>query len=64
MAARDPIIGINLSSSQTELVYSWGLGHFGPFPIRLELQPSFDVSSPFSYCLQSHEILLNKGMKY
>jgi hypothetical protein len=30
MLAADPIIGMNLSSSQTELVQSWGLGHSGP----------------------------------
>jgi hypothetical protein len=29
--------------------------------VGLELHPSFDVSSPLSYCPQSHEILLNKG---
>jgi hypothetical protein len=29
-----------------------------------ELHPSFDASSPLGCCLQSHEILLNKGMKY
>jgi hypothetical protein len=33
-------------------------------PVRLELHPSFDVSSPLGYCLQSHEMLLNKGIKY
>jgi len=27
MPAADPIIGMNLSSSQMELVQSWGLGH-------------------------------------
>jgi hypothetical protein len=32
--------------------------------VGLELHPSFDVSSPPSYCPQSHEIVLNKGMKY
>jgi len=30
MPAADPIIGMNLSSSQTELVQSWGLGNSGP----------------------------------
>jgi len=30
MPAADPIIGMNLSSSQTERVQSWGLGHSGP----------------------------------
>jgi hypothetical protein len=30
MPAVDPIIGMNSSSSQTELVQSWGLGHSGP----------------------------------
>jgi hypothetical protein len=30
MPAADPIIGMNLSSSQTELVQSGGLGHSGP----------------------------------
>jgi len=30
MPAGDPLIGMNLSSSQTELVQSWGLGHSGP----------------------------------
>jgi hypothetical protein len=29
MPAAHPIIGMNLSSSQTELVQSWGLGHSG-----------------------------------
>jgi len=29
MPAIDPIIGMNSSSSQTELVQSWGLGHSG-----------------------------------
>jgi hypothetical protein len=29
MPAVNPIIGMNLNSSQTELVHSWGLGHFG-----------------------------------
>jgi len=32
--------------------------------VGLKLHPSFDVSSPFGCCLQIHEILLNKGMKY
>jgi hypothetical protein len=32
---------------------------FGP-----ELYPSFDASYPPGCCLQSHELLLNKGMKY
>jgi len=31
MPVADPIFGMNLSSSQTELVQSWGLGHSGPF---------------------------------
>jgi hypothetical protein len=30
MLALDSIIEMNLSSSQTELVQSWGLGHFDP----------------------------------
>jgi hypothetical protein len=30
MPAGEPIIGMNLSSSQTELVQSRGLGHSGP----------------------------------
>jgi hypothetical protein len=30
--------------------------------VGLELHPSLDVSSPFNCCLQSHEMLLNKGM--
>jgi len=30
MPAGDPIFGMNLSSSQTELVQLWGLGHSGP----------------------------------
>jgi len=29
MPAADPIIGMNFSSSQMELVESWGLGHSG-----------------------------------
>jgi len=29
-----------------------------------ELHPSFDASSPPGFCSRSHEILLNKGMKY
>jgi hypothetical protein len=29
-----------------------------------ELHPSFDASSPVGRCPQSHELLLNKGMKY
>jgi hypothetical protein len=29
MPAAEPIIGMNSSSSQTELVQSWGLGHSG-----------------------------------
>ncbi len=33
-------------------------------PVGPELDPSFDASSPPGCCLQSHEILLNKGMKY
>jgi hypothetical protein len=37
-------------------IKSWRIG--------LKLHPSFDVSSPPSYCLQSHEMLLNKGIKY
>jgi len=32
MLAADPISGMNLSSSQTELVQSWRLGHFGSEP--------------------------------
>jgi len=31
MPAIDPIIGMNLSPSQTELVQSWGLGHSSHF---------------------------------
>jgi hypothetical protein len=31
----DPIIGMNLSSSQMELVQSWVLGHSGPFSLLL-----------------------------
>jgi hypothetical protein len=30
MPTKDPIIGMNLSSSQTELVQSWGLVHSSP----------------------------------
>jgi hypothetical protein len=30
MPAGDPIIGMNLRSSQTELVQSWGLGFSSP----------------------------------
>jgi hypothetical protein len=30
----------------------------------IELDPSFDASSAPGCCPQSHEILLNKGMKY
>jgi hypothetical protein len=30
MLVADPIIGMNLNSSQTKLVQSWGLGHSGP----------------------------------
>jgi hypothetical protein len=30
MPAGYPIIGMNLSSSQTELLQSWGLSHSGP----------------------------------
>jgi hypothetical protein len=33
-------------------------------PIGPELHPSFDASSPPGRCPQSHEISLNKGMKY
>jgi hypothetical protein len=33
-------------------------------PVGRELHPSFDASSPPSCCPQSHEMLLNKGMKY
>jgi len=33
-------------------------------PIGPELHPSFDASSPLGCCPQSHEILINKGMKY
>jgi hypothetical protein len=33
-------------------------------PIGPELHPSFDASFTFGCCWQSHEILLNKGMKY
>ncbi len=29
-----------------------------------EFPLSFDASSPLGCCLQSHEVLLNKGMKY
>lgn len=32
--------------------------------VGLELHLSFDASSPLGYCLQTHEILLNKCMKY
>jgi hypothetical protein len=32
--------------------------------IGWELHPSFDASSFFKCCLQNHEILLNKGVKY
>ncbi len=33
-------------------------------PIRCELHPSFDASSFLGRCLQNHEILLTKGVKY
>jgi len=33
-------------------------------PVGSELHPSFDASSPPGCSRQSHEILLNKGMKY
>jgi len=33
-------------------------------PVWPELHPPFDASSPVGFCLQSHEIRLNKGMKY
>ncbi len=33
-------------------------------PVGPELQPSFDSSSPRGRCLQSHDTLLNQGMKY
>jgi hypothetical protein len=33
-------------------------------PVGPELHLSFNASSPPGCCLQSHEILLNKGMKY
>ncbi len=33
-------------------------------PVGPDLHPSFDASSPPGCCPQSHEILLNKGMKY
>ncbi len=33
-------------------------------PVGLELQPSFDSSSPRGRCLQSHDTLWNQGMKY
>ncbi len=33
-------------------------------PVAPELHPSFDASSPPGCCRQSHEILLNQGMKY
>jgi len=33
-------------------------------PVGPELHLSFDASSPPDCCPQSHEILLNKGMKY
>jgi len=40
MPTRDPIIGMNLNSSQMELVQSWGLGHSGRpqliFPSKLD----------------------------
>jgi hypothetical protein len=38
MPAANPIIGMNLSSSQTELVQSWGLGHSGQFSESKNLQ--------------------------
>jgi hypothetical protein len=43
MPGINPIIGMNLSSSQTELVQSWGLGHFGR-----KLRPTLE-DSPQSY---------------
>jgi len=35
--AANPIIGMNLSSSQTELMQSWGLGHSGPLPPHIAI---------------------------
>jgi hypothetical protein len=35
MPVADPIIGMNLSSSKTKLVQSWGLGHFGHLLVGL-----------------------------
>jgi hypothetical protein len=42
------------------------IGKKKPWPDGPELHPSFDASSPLpaGCCPQSHEILLNKGMKY
>jgi hypothetical protein len=33
-------------------------------PVGPELHPALDASSPLGCCPQSHEIWLNKGMKY
>ncbi len=33
-------------------------------PVGPELHPPFDASFPFGCCQQSHEFVLNKGMKY
>ncbi len=41
MPTRDPIIRMNLSSFQTELVQSWGLGHLSP---RLKGSSLFDFN--------------------
>jgi hypothetical protein len=39
MLAVDPIIGMNLSSSQTELVQSWGLGHSSHNKVICKVMP-------------------------
>jgi hypothetical protein len=45
MLALDSIIEMNLSSSQTELVQSWGLGHSGHYQLLGPLVLNFEKNS-------------------
>jgi hypothetical protein len=59
MLVANPIIGMNLNSSQIELVQSWGLGHSGHhfLPTHASLYPTSLPPTPLiGACTSFHHI--------
>jgi hypothetical protein len=50
MPAGDPLIGMNLSSSQMELVQRWGLGHSGPQVQSISVKELHNTSEQDAEC--------------